>query len=257
MLSGTLSGTNASTTNPVRQVADGSINLGYVVTPTGQSLTSGSVYVTLASAQTLSGLSIPKGLIPSGYTLKLQSMSNAVTEAGLTTHYTLVVSAETEFVLTTVSGASPALVWRVMLSGVSGLAPARTHEIQLFTSQFQFGDVQVGIDRGHVRQFSRIGIPGGQPFVRREGPKLERSPYSFVSITSAQLAAGGPGLSEFVTDGDGLVAFIDAIDGGDAFTLTDDLGRSYWAELLDPEPAQRDVGEVSSWLLTFQEIKVE
>jgi len=254
LLSGTLSGTNNSTTNPVRQVADGSINLGYILaSDQSPTLQSGSVYVILVSSQAPLGISIPKGLLQSGHTLKLQSMSDPVSEAGLVTALTTTFTAQTEFYLAQISGLAAAAVWRVLISGVSGLVPARTHEIQLFTHQFEFGEVQVGIDRGHVRQFSRIAIPGGQPFVRREGPKLERSPYRLFSVVSAQLGF----TEENLTNGDGLVDFIDAIDGGDAFTLTDDLARSYWAELLDAEPSQSDVAGVSEWTLTFQEIKVE
>jgi hypothetical protein len=255
LLSGTLSGTNASPTNPVRQTADGSINLPYIhtanVSPT---LQSGSVYVTLTSAQAPVGLSLPRALLSSGHTLKLQSMSNAQTEAGLTTALTVTFSGTTRSYLAETSGLTPALVWRVLISGVSGIVPAQANEIQLIGTRFQLGAPQVGVARGHVRQYVRTGVPGGQPFVRRDGPKLERSQYVLASVVSGELDSVN---DDILTDGDGLVAFIDATDGGGAFTLTDDLSRSYWAELLDVEVAENDVAGVSSWSLTFQEIAVD
>ena len=51
LLSGTLTGSNESTTNEVRKVADGSINLPYVVSEVSGGILSGQVTVVLATSR--------------------------------------------------------------------------------------------------------------------------------------------------------------------------------------------------------------
>jgi hypothetical protein len=251
LLSGTLTGSNSTSANPVRLVDDGSINVAYALT-SATTLQSGHVRVALTSAQAPAALSLPKCEIPSGYTLKLQSMTDPVTEAGLVTVVSATFTTMTRFFLVPITGAAVSLHWRVMLSGVSGLVPAQTHEVQLAQVAAIIGSVQLGVDRGHVLQKTRIPVPGGQPFVRRDGPKLDRTGYVLIAASGAYAAAVS-GLADQAV----LQAFIEAVEGGDAFTLTDDLNRSYWAELLDGEVMERDDAGVSAWRLTFQEIQVD
>lgn len=251
LLSGTLTGTRASQTNPVRLVDDGSINVPYTIT-SAQTTQSGSVYVTLTSAQLPAALSIPKCVIPSGYTLKLQSMSNAVNETGLVTVLSATFTSETRSYLAELpSGTVAATIWRVMLSGVSGLVSARVHEVQLAPTRAVLGVPQVGIARRKIRQYARTPVPGGQPFVRRDGPILDASTYVLVAISGAP--SDTPGLSDQGT----IEAFIQAVDGGDAFTITDDLARTYWAELVDMEPDFNDEAGAFTWKLNIQEIEID
>lgn len=245
LLSGVLIGSRNSTSNPVRKVADGSINLPYTHTAdTGPGLHSGSISVTLTSAQVPSTLVLPQCSIASGFTLLLQSMDDV-----FGTNTVNVISADfnstTKFYKQDLpSGAAANLVWRVMLSGASGLVPAKVNEIQLATTKEQFArSHQVGVERGRVRQFTRTPIPGGQPFVKRDGPRLRRTGISLILVSGTEVNA--------VRD------FVDAVEGGDAFTFTDDLGSSYWAELLGAEVIEDDQAGVSSWRLQFQEIKVD
>lgn len=249
LLSGTLSGSAAATTNPVRLVSDGSINVTYALT-SATVTQSGSVLVSLTVSGAPVALSIPRCEIPSGYTLKLQSMSNPVTEAGLVTVVSAFFNAETFSFLSGFAAPTAALYWRVLLSGVSGLSVAEAAEVQLALVSANLGAPQVGVERTHKRQFARVEIPGGQPFVRRDGPMLERSRYVLVGVS------GGSGI-EGAADQATLEAFVEAVNGGDAFTLVDDLARSYWAELLDVDVVVGDTAGVHGWSLTFQEIQVD
>ncbi len=246
LLSGTLSGSEQSTDNPVRQVADGSINLGYThtsdVSPTAHS---GSVYLTLTSPQEPATFILPRCELHSGMTLKLQSMDD-VAETNLATVLTQEVSGELAFYKADLpGGGTPRAVWRILISGASGLVPAKVHEAQLAVTKTQFArSPQVEVARTRVRQFTRLAVPGGQPFVKRDGPRLRRTAYNFILISGVEA--------------DALRDFVDAVEGGEAFTFEDDQSACYWAELLGNDIPENDSAGVSSWAqLTFQEIKVD
>lgn len=245
MLSGSVSGTEQSTDNVVREVADGSINLGYTVaSDVSPTLQSGSVTLVLVSAQLPVTFILPKCELQSGHTLKLQSM----TDVGGTDTVDLITqtfSGETRFFKQDLPATSGQFVWRVLISGASGLEPPLVHEIQLATTKYQVArPAQVLVDRTRVRQFTRIPVPGGQPFVKRDGPRLRRYGYTFILVSGA---------AEIAPARD----FIDAVEGGEAFTLQDDLGDCYWAELLGNDISEADSAGVSTLRLTFQEIKVD
>lgn len=244
MLSGTLSGSNNTTTNPARRVADGSINLSYTATrDVSASLHSGQVQVVLTSAQVPDALSIPLMSVPSGFTLELQSAPSEFA-SGTTVLSTTFTDAETtRYKSDLPSGTSAALVWRVVLSGVSGLVAAKVNEVQLATKQAYPRNVEVGVQRQHVRQFTRIPVPGGQPFVKRDGPKLRRFTYKFYTIDSAEVG--------------NFRDLVHALEGGDAFTFSDDLGDWYWAEMPDPVVPEDDQAGVASWSVVVQEVRVD
>lgn len=245
MLSGTLTGSNESTSNPVREVADGSINLGYILTEdVSPTLHSGSATVEMGVARVPTTLVLPKCLLQSGMTLRLFGADDTA-GTNQTNPVTQLFTAETRFFLAELpSGSAAKKVWTLSVSGVSGLVPAQTHEIQLASSRSEFDrPPQVGVTRVRVLQYTRIAVPGGQPFVKREGPRLRRTEFTFLLTSGAEI--------------DEVHAFVDGVDGGGAFTLTDDLGQSYWAELLGNDVGETDEAGVFTWRPTFQEIAVE
>jgi hypothetical protein len=94
-----------------------------------------------------------------------------------------------------------------------------------------------------VRQFTRIPVPGGQPFVKRNGPGLRRTLCTFTLVSGVE-----------VTEAE---AFVDAVEGGQAFTLVDDRSETYWAELMEGDVPFRDNAGIFAVSLTFQEISAE
>lgn len=244
LLSGTLSGSNNTTTNPARRVADGSVNLSYTMTrDVSASLNSGQVQVVLTSAQVPDALSIPRMSVPSGFTLELQSAPSEFASGTVVLSKAFSGAEATSYRADLPGGTSSALVWRVILSGASGLVSPKVHEVQLATKQDFPRAVEVGVQRQHVRQFTRIPVPGGQPFVKRDGPKLRRYQYRFRTISSQEA-------SDFRD-------LVQALEGGDAFTFVDDLGDAYWAEMPEATVPEDDEGGVSTWSVVAQEIKVD
>lgn len=246
MTSGTLSGSTESTDNPVREVADGSINLGYAVTtdvsPTAHS---GQVDLVLNAAVRPAAFILPRCSLVSGLTLLLQSMDD-VGGTNLATVVSADISTLTTFYKAEISsGETPRAVWRLLISGVSGLVPAKVHESQLAVTRTQFArSPEVSVSRIRVRQFTRIPVPGGQPFVKKDGPRLRRYTYNFVLVSGA-------------TENNPMRDFVDAVEGGEAFTTQDDLGDCYWAELLGNEINEGDSAGVSRWATAIQEIRVQ
>ena len=244
MVSGVLSGSLQSTDNPVRKVADGSVNLGYTVSEDIDATThSGSITLTLTVADQPVAFALPRCDLASGTTLLLQSMDD-LAETNLATIVSATTTSGVEFFKEEITPGTDRAVWRLIISGASGLEPAKIHEAQLALTRMQFGRAhQMGVDRTRVRQYTRIPVPGGQPFVKRDGPRLRKTGYSFTLISGAE--------NQPVRD------FVDAVEGGEAFTIQDDLGACYWAELLGAEVPERDDAGVSSWGLVFQEIRVQ
>ena len=100
---------------------------------------------------------------------------------------------------------------------------------------------EVGVTRDRVRQFKRIDVPNGQAFVKKLGPMLRRTSYSCVAVSGAER--------------DAVNAFVDAVDGGQPFYFTDDLGDTYWAEIPEPVVTTSDEAGIDNMQITFQEIK--
>jgi hypothetical protein len=214
LASGALSGSQDAFANPVRRVADGSINLPYEAT--SGSPISGTFEVEVASAAVPDSLVIPRGLLPSGLVVSLVSEDPGGANQALVLTSALAASADF-FVADLPSGATPRQVWRVVLSGVSGSEQALVYEATLCSRFEATRRPEVGVARSRERQFTRISVPGGQPFVKRDGPVLRGARYRFPAVS-------GLDVGEFYT-------FVEAVEGGAAFTLEDDLGAAFWAEL--------------------------
>lgn len=244
LLSGTISGTAATTDNPIRKLRDGSINLPYEVTADVASIQSGSVTIQMTTARTTDAFILPKCGLLSGHWLHLESMDDLAETNLASVIPSFEITEPTDFLLSGIAGATARKVWRLTITGDQALdAQALVHELQL-PIKYQLPDSpQVGVDRTRVRQFTRIPVPGGQPFVKRDGPLLRQTSYQFI------LASG--------SDIDGVRNLATALEGGDAFTHTDDLAASYWAELLGNAVAEADEAGVSSVALTVQEVNVE
>lgn len=243
LLSGSISGTAATTDNPVRKLRDGSINLPYEVTADVAGIQSGSVTLELTAAQAPDAFILPKCDLLSGHTIVLESMDD-LAETNLATVVSADIVTPTVFLLSGTSGTTARAVWRMTITGAIGLAEqAKVHEWTLPTRYDFPNSPQIGVGRARVRQFTRLAIPGGQPFVRRDGLRLRRTAYQFVLVSGSEV--------------DGLRAVVDVLEGGDAFTHTDDLAQSYWGELLEQVVDEGDEAGVSSVQLTVQEIRVE
>lgn len=235
---GTLSGSNSTSSNSVARIADGSISLDYQLT---SGLTpSGDIQVTLSTAQTASALTVPSGLAVSGHRFILESEDVGGGNNATILDFTLSSTSGTfvrEF-----SGATARKVWRLTVSGTLSGSQFTTREVTL-SDKLQFPrSPAVGVPRSSVRQFSRINIPGGQPFVKRDGPKLKRTAYTFVVLSGAER--------------DSIDTWIEGIEGGEAFYFIDDEAGEYWAEVPDPPIPFQDEAGVHNLIMTFQEIAV-
>jgi hypothetical protein len=111
------------------------------------------------------------------------------------------------------------------------------------SNKFQFPrSPEVGVNRVKVRQFSRIHIPGGQPFVKKDGPVLKRTGYQLVAISGAEV--------------DSINTWIDGVAGGESFYFKDDLASEYWAEVPEPPFPFQDEAGVDRLSVTVQEVAV-
>lgn len=243
LLSGALFGDNGSVDNPAARVRDGSVNLSYAITASGASQRTGEVNLTSVSAIQPDTVIFPKCALSSGAVIQvIMSASSGAGDADTLVSATM--GADTTFYLSDLGATSGNLYWQVSVSGgVSQPLAQSVHEITLAKKYTLPRSPEVSVTRTRVRQFSRIPIPGGQPFVKRNGPMLRQTSMNFVVVSGSEVNA--------------LRGFISAVDGGEAFTLSDDLGQVYWAELLDSNVPEQDEAGVSSVSLTFQEIKVE
>lgn len=235
---GVVSGSRDTTTNQARRVGDGSINLEY--TATSGAVPSGAFAVTMPTAVLPDSFVLASGVAPSGTLFILESEDADGSNNAAVVSATTAAQVES-FAYDIPQGATPRRRWRVVVSGVSGAAQLVVNEFMLAT-KFTFPrSPEVGVSRTRVRQFGRLAIPGGAPFVKREGGNLRRLSADFVVISGTEL--------------DSYHGFITEVEGGQAFYLTDDLGSSYWAELMGREQPQQDQAGVHRARLTFQEIK--
>lgn len=234
---GTLSGTHDASDNPAERVADGSVNLAYNASTVA--VTSGIVQVTLTTAARPDALVLARAGAISGARFILESEDvgggNNATELDFTP------ASNTVPVVQTISGGTARQVWRLTVSG--GAPPVQLHEAQLATQYQLPRSPDLLVRRTKVRQFTRIAVAGGQPFVKRNGPGLRRTLCTFVLISGAEVTAAE--------------AFVDAVEGGQAFTLVDDRAETYWAELLEAAVPFDDTAGVFTVSLTFQEISAE
>lgn len=238
---GTLVSSEDATTNPVRRIADGSINLDYFVGVISGGANMEVVQVTLPTAARAVALVINQAAIPVGTSLVVESFD--IGGGNLVKHLDETGAGAT--FITTLSGVvADRQEWRLTISGAgvgSGVSAWRAAEIQLTTGRLEVERPQVGVGRVRVRQFGRLEVPHGQPFVRRRGPRLRRMSYSFQLIDGSQ-----------VTD---MEDFVDAVEGGQAFGLVDDEGSRMWAELLGGGIGFDDQAGVRAAQFTFQEIR--
>ena len=232
---GTLSGDNASNSNPVGRVADGSVNLPYV--SHDAPAVSGGVAVTLATAGRPDALVLVRSDFGSaGFRLESDDVGGGSGAIELTgTH------SSTQPQVVELASGTDRRVWT--LTAIQGGGGVSWYEAQLATKYQLPRSPDLQVTRTKVRQFTRIPVAGGQPFVKRDGPGLRRTLYTFVLISGTE-----------VTEAE---AFVDAVGGGQAFTFTDDREETYWAELLDGSVTFQDTAGVFTVSLTFQEISAE
>lgn len=233
---GTLSGSHGTNTNLVERIADGSVNIGYETTRVGQSV--GVIISVLPAATRPDALVIVRadGLAGEQFIL----YSEDVGGGNLDVELNFLLGSTLPHVEELPAGTDKQQ-WRLGVFGPS--ASTFIYEMQLAT-KYQVGrSPDLLVTRTKVRQFSRATVAGGQPFVKRDGPGLRRTLCTFTLVSGAEVTAAE--------------AFIDAVDGGQAFTLTDDRGETYWAELLDGDVAFRDTAGVFAVSMTFQEISAE
>lgn len=240
---GVLSGTVDALDNPVRRVGDESINLAYTIT-SGLSggVRSGEANVTLAaSGASPVALCVHRHTIPSGTYVAVSGTDfDSGNPVGLRFAQ---VSGEDPLVLL-LTGQVRGIYFTHVFNPVSGDTQYEAAELQLATTRYQLPrSPLVGVRRTKVRQFARLEVPGGQPFTLRVGPMLRQTTYNVVLVSGSQV--------------DDAEAFVEAVQGGESFTLTDDLGDSYWAELLGGTVDFDDQAGVYNLRLTFQEIRVE
>lgn len=237
---GTLSGEHSTTDNPVRQVGDGSINLDYQVT-SGTTPT-GFFQVTLPTAQAPDALVFARAELVSGHRIILESEDVGGGNNATILDFTL--TSGVDRLVSGITGATARRVWRLTISGVqAGLSQAQVHEAMLATKLELPRSPIVGVERARMRQFTRVPVPGGQPFVKRDGPRLRRTGYTFALTSGTQ-----------VSD---VETFVDAVDGGQAFFLVDDLQQSYFAELLGTDVGFDDQAGEFGLQLTFLEVRAD
>lgn len=244
LLSGSLFAMQGGDADTLSRVRDGSVNLSYVHTISGAGGRTGEVNLTLPFEVSPDAVVLPRCLLQSGTQVRVRArtVSGAVAKvqvneilSGDVTFYlsdfdTPERKIDTFFEIRITAGASQPLAQEV-------------HEVVLAQKYTLPRSPEVSVTRTRVRQFSRIPIPGGQPFVKRNGPMLRQTSMNFVVLSGSEVNA--------------LRGFIGVVEGGEAFTLSDDLGDVYWAELLDANVPEQDEAGVSRVSLTFQEIKVE
>jgi hypothetical protein len=244
LLSGTLSGSNATAANPIARVRDGSVNNSFKVTLSGATDRDGVVGLTLTTAAQPTGFVLPRCALSSGATVTLIMQTGPTDSAGLETLVSDTLTEDKSFYLADIAPTSGNLYFALTVSATSGITVAQTaHEIVLAQKYTLPRSPEVSVSRGKLRQFNRTDIPGGEPFIRRTGPMLRETAMNFVIVSGSEANA--------------LRGFVGGVEGGSAFTLTDDLGDSYWSELVDADVPEEDEAGVSSVALTFREIGVD
>jgi hypothetical protein len=239
---GTLSGSNVMVVNPVERVADGFVGLSYTMTSGTLPTASGSVQVTLAVDDVPHSLVIAKATTLSGYRIILESED--VGGGGNAVRVDEAVTSAATSVVYAISGdaGSARRVWRLTLSGDTAGGQAHIYEAMLADRQLMPRSNEVGVERSRVRQYTRMVVPGGQPFVVRDGPRIRSTRYSFTVLSGSEVA--------------GLEAFVDGIEGGEAFFHVDDRGEQYMAELPNPSQVFSDAAGVLSIDMLVREVAV-
>lgn len=236
---GTLFGSAASTINPVRRVADGSITVGYV--PTTGDPPSGTVLVILDTADYPTHFVIPRANALSGYRFILQKAD--VGGGNLVTVLDESLTSGTTAILALSGDTTPRRVWGLTVSGLAGADLLRVFELGLMDKQLMPRSNSVGVKRSNIRQYGRIDIPGSEPFTIGQGPKRRADAYAFVVVSGAEEV--------------GVQAFIDGIDRGQHFMHTNDRGVSYWAEIVSKDIALDDTAGVNNWNVVVQEVATD
>lgn len=238
---GTLSGERDTNLNPVERVADGSVNLPYEAATT--TIVSSAIQVTLPTADRPDVLALARVDPGSAASVRFILESEDVGGGNNATELDFTVSGFASPTVQTIPGGTARRVWRLTVSGIDGFGPVDVYEMQLAT-QYQIPrSHEVLVDRARIRQYTRVPIAGGQPFVKRDGPTLRRSLYTVVLVSGAQVS--------------GAEALVDALDGGQSFTFTDDRSETYWAELLGQETPLPDEAGIYRWSPLFQEVNAE
>ncbi len=241
---GSLASQEDGTTNPVRRVADGSVNLDYFLgVLSGAAANWDVLQATLPTAARAVALTVNQVVlgIPTSTRFIVESFDTGGGNLVQHLDYTSVVGDASGLVQTLTGVVADRQEWRLTVSGSAGLEKWPVAEIQLATSSLTMERPQVGVGRPRIRQFGRFEVPNGQPFVRRRGPRLRRLQYAFLLISGTQVS--------------GAESFVDAVEGGQAFTLVDDTGVQQWAELLGEQQAFDDQAGVNGVQFTFQQIR--
>jgi hypothetical protein len=244
--SGTLSGTNtdtASVKSAVRRVADADLSLAYQLVSGDPGAITGVVsgQVALYSDGVVpTGFVMVHGELLSGFVATLWSEDTGAVNPQTHDSRTLTSDAPYHFAISGVSGGTEQ--WRYSLSGTtSGLGIPHLHELLLGT-RYQFPrSPQVNVQRSIVRRFTRHEIPGGQPFVFKQGTNLRETLYTFQVISGTEV--------------DNLRAFVSGVEGGEPFFLVDDLEEAYWAELVQGNVTFSDDFGLWEAQLGFREVK--
>jgi len=209
---GTLSGSESSTTNPVRRVADGDITIAY--TATSGLTPSGVVSGLLSAAARPDALVICRAASLSGH--RITVVSSEPDGSSPFTEFDDVVTDSASSVLT-LSGSTARQSWVVSISGVSGLDQLSIYDAMLATELELPRSVEIGVNRTPVRQYARIPIRGSQAFTQRLGPVLRSRGYSFIAVSGSEL--------------DSVSDFVESMESGEIFYHVDDQGAGFCAEL--------------------------
>lgn len=133
--------------------------------------------------------------------------------------------------------------WMVNWVGLAAWGVSVPNEMWLAKAWTMPRSPEVGVERTRSRQFARLPIPNGQPFVKRYGPALRVTSYESILLSGSEI--------------DAFNAMLTDIEGGEIFPFTDDLGDSYLAELVGPAVVEPDEAGVYAVSLTFREVNPE
>ncbi len=237
---GTLSGSTNSPTNPMARACDGDVGLYYVLTSGSPPF--GRLEVELPTTEIPYALVISKAAQLSGCQILLESTTLARATWATRVNELASGAVSEVFVVSGDSGLARH-VWRLTVSGVTVSGQLQLYEAMLADLQEMPRSNEVGVERTRVRQYTRIPIPGGAPFVKRDGPRLRRTGYSFTVLDGAEVQA--------------LEAFVDSVDGGEFFFHVDDRGEQYVAELANPGQVFTDTAGVYSISMVVQEVETD
>lgn len=247
LLSGTLGAELGGAASTLPRVRDGSITLPYILTESGTTSPSrvGEVNLTLPAAISTTDRALIFPRCDLEESLRVRLYSRATSGAAASTQANEILAERTRFYLQDflVSGQDHAFFEIQGVSRGTASGYQYVNEIVIAQKYTLPRSPEVSVTRAKVRQFNRLDVPGSEPFTRRTGPMLRRTSMNFVVLSGSEI--------------DALRGFIDGVEGGSAFTLTDDLGVSYWSELIDADVPEQDEAGVSSVTLTFQEIRVD